>query len=240
MKNETGMSFNQQFDSEFFSAEGLNIHSIININNIPDALLNTLQSSGINTHKYNQLILIGHLGRSLWHRVKDKLTKSLNPIDDLSVMTVQKYFTNYYSGNSFEIIYPANIVIGLQQLGVNAGWHHDSPFKVGINEKWGSWFAYRAVILADTEFTETQPLDLSSPCVSCADQKCITDCPANALNNGEFEFNTCISYRKQAGSLCRNRCLARLACPVGSKYRYSDDQVNYHYSASLKTIEELY
>lgn len=229
-----------EFDHNSLQRKGLNIHAVIDLDNLSSENLKNIEQSGVDLQLYNQLIVIGHLGQKLWKNISVSLTTSEHPIDDFSIASVQSLFETHYPAQSYEIIYPGDKVIGLQQLGSQLGWHYPSPFKVGINNEWGSWFAYRAVVLSDSHFAETKPLDSSSPCVDCQQQFCISACPAQALDNNEFEFTKCIDFRKQQASACRNQCLARLACPVGEQYRYTDEQVFYHYGVSMKTIESHY
>lgn len=228
----------QIFNDHYFDEKGLNIHAIFNISDLPDSLLNGLD---VSTDDFTQLIVIGHLGAKLWSCVKQsQFDLEDNPIDSFSKQAVRDFFNSYCLNNKYEILYPGDEVIGLQQLGVLAGWHHTSPFRVGINEKWGSWFAYRAVVLCNTYFPTTSIVESTSPCINCKDQLCITSCPASALDTGELNFNCCIDYRKQEKSDCKDVCLARVNCPIGSKYRYTDEQINYHYGISMKTIDEFY
>ena len=238
MKN--AISNKQDFKSSFLSSRGLNIHAVIALSDIPENIIEKLQKADIKITKYSQLILIGHQGRNLWQNVGYCGIDSNDPIDEYTVKTVQEWFNKYYSTADYDVIYPGDYVVGLQQLGQLAGWHYDSPFRVGINDVWGSWFAYRAVVLADTNFEITDALEVDSPCISCNEKYCVAACPAHALENSELNFQCCIDYRKQAGSLCRSSCLARVSCPIGAENRYTDEQIQYHYGVSMKTIEEFY
>jgi epoxyqueuosine reductase QueG len=107
-----------------------------------------------------------------------------------------------------------------------------------VNQVWGSWFAYRVVVLADTEFEPTSPLTAASPCHSCTEKPCLSACPAEALEHGDFSLKLCIDYRLREHSQCKAQCLARLACPIAPEHRYSMEQINYHYGRSMQTIEE--
>jgi epoxyqueuosine reductase QueG len=78
-----------------------------------------------------------------------------------------------------------------------------------------------------------------SPCASCAEQPCITACPAGALDEREFSLQKCIAYRKQPDSRCRITCIARTSCPVCPEHRYDDAQIAHSYSRSLAMIESL-
>ena len=229
----------QQFTNDYLIKRGLNIHAIFDIDSMPKSIYESIRNI-IGLKNKQQLIVLGHLGRSLWDNLKQSDVKSNDPVDDFTKITVQRFFEKNYPGANYKIIYPANSVIGLQAIGELAGWHYASPFKVGINNKWGSWFAYRAVVIADTDFTLTQPLIAHSPCSSCSEKYCIKSCPADALNSGELNLDACVNFRKQTDSICRHNCIARFRCPVGEAFRYSDEQIQYHYAVSMKAIEELY
>ncbi|MDH5517572.1 MAG: hypothetical protein OEY36_07095 [Gammaproteobacteria bacterium] len=242
MKNS--QSQQDVFNSDYFDQKGLNIHAIFKLSELPAELINPAAAAEANDHDYKQLIVIGHLGQMLWKNLDSVISLSKHPIDEYATASVNNYFKQNHNCRSYKIVYPLSdshaAVPALQQLGRLAGWHFDSPFKVGVNNIWGSWFAYRAVVLADTDFTETPLLQASSPCDNCQPKYCVTACPAKALDNDELSFQVCIDYRKQADSLCKESCVARVACPIGQPYRYSEQQLAYHYGVSMQTIEALY
>ncbi|UZE97052.1 hypothetical protein [Alkalimarinus alittae] len=220
---------------------GLNVQCVFNINELPIGIIKPLSEKIEEFHKYSQLILVGHRGKLLWASLPnaDSLTDApanSNPIDSFTIETVSMWLTTTHPNLSFRVIYPGNPPVNLIALGKLAGWHHESPFKVGINNHWGSWFAYRSVILANSDFAITQPLASTSPCSTCKHKICIDHCPAAACNEGELELNKCISYRKSANSQCSRTCLARVSCPVKSEHRYTEPQLNYHYTESMKII----
>ena len=75
-----------------------------------------------------------------------------------------------------------------------------------------------------------QPSDV---CASCATQDCVAACPADAVEVGaRFNLAACFNHRAAPGSSCACTCLSRRACPVGSQYQYSDEQMAYHYGIS--------
>ena len=222
------------------SERGLNLQAIFNIDQLPVSILAALKNTQPEIEKYTQLILLAHGGQTLWQALKTSGLKSDNPVDDFSIDSVHQFFKKHYETNQYTIIYPGESALDLQQLGQLAGWHHPSPFKVGINKHWGSWFAYRAVILTNTAFKATARIDDTSPCNSCHRTPCIEACPAGAMANNDFRLQACVDYRKQANSSCKDRCLARLRCPVAAHHRYSDEQIHYHYSVSMRVIEKFY
>lgn len=228
------------WDTAALNSAGLNLQAVLNLDELPTDMVAELRCRFDPGRRYRQLILIGHAGKALWASVMASGIDSENPIDDFSVKTVEQWFAQQFANNCREIISPGNNAVGLQALGKIAGWHHASPLMIGIDEKWGTWYAYRAVVLADTELEPTKPIDSESPCVTCHHRVCITSCPGSALEGGDFDLGKCVAYRKQAGSSCKTTCLARVSCPVGSAHRYCDEQIRHAYSISMRSIERHY
>jgi epoxyqueuosine reductase len=230
----------QHFDNALLNSAGLNRQAVFNIDDLPADIAASVQASCISDRPYRQLILIGHAGRQLWESLKASGVASADPIDDFTRQTVKWWFAGLQTQNTYEIVYPGTAAIGLQRLGQLAGWHHATPFMVGIDQEWGSWYAYRAVVLADTEFAPTRPMASEHPCHRCDHKICIASCPAAALDGGQLDLGKCIGYRKQAGSRCKDTCPARVSCPVGSSRRYDDEQIRHIYSNSMRFIERYY
>lgn len=223
------------FPQAFFDAAGLNRQAVFKLAALPSGVRDTL---GAAANAYRQLILLGHAGRRLWECVQASACRdSPHPIDDFTRQTIATCFAGELQGQTYTLLYPGEQAIGLQGLGELAGWHHASPFRVGIDAEWGSWFAYRAVILSDTDFAPTPRVDRPHPCLTCAAQPCISACPGKALDTGRFALTKCLSYRQEADSACRASCLARLACPLGQPHRYCDEQIRHSYSRSLQMIK---
>lgn len=223
-------------DFSALDTAGLNLQAVFDLAALPPEMREALNLLNPQS-RYRQLILIGHGGRTLWEKMQAAGLKSDHPIDDFSRETVTRWFETQRPGTAYAIAYPGDGAVGLQALGKLAGWHHDSPFRVGINATWGSWFAYRAVVLADTDLPVTAPLISASPCAACAGQPCVTACPAKALDDRAFSLQKCIAYRRQPDSRCRITCVARTSCPVRLEHRYDDAQIAHSYSRSLAMIE---
>lgn len=230
------MSADRVLESSQLAAAGLNLQAVFNVADLPPALRGQLAETG----DFRQLILLGHGGRALWDAVQRSGIVSADPIDDFTRLTVDRWFAAEMPAQRYRVLYPGACPVGLQALGKLAGWHHASPFMVGINATWGSWYAYRAVVLADTDFAPTPPLTGSSPCLACATQPCIAACPAEALAGGEFALDKCIAWRRQPASTCATACLARIACPVAGEHRYCGEQIRHSYAISLRMIEQYY
>lgn len=232
----------QTLTSAILNEAGLNCHAVFDIADLPEAARAVLFERCPQARQYRQLILIAHAGNRFWQALQASLQDGIHqdhahPVDDFSVAKVQQFLHAEAADVAYQIVYPGAYTISLQELGKLAGWHHPSPFMVGINPHFGSWFAYRAVVLANTGFAPTPPVNTVSPCNSCSTRVCIDSCPANALDDGQFHMLKCVQYRQQADSKCQNTCLARLSCPVATEHRYSEQQMHYHYGRSMRVLK---
>jgi len=224
-------------DQGVLARAGLNLHAVLNVATLPSDVRETLVATGVDLSAYRQLILLGHGGRALWQAIKAGGVEGDDPVDRHSQEAVQAYLDASPACGAYAFLYPASdSQVSLIRLGELAGWHHASPFRVGINRDWGSWFAYRALVLADSDFTPVTRAKDVSPCDHCTGKPCISACPAGAVTDGEFASARCLGYRLAEGSACALTCLARLACPVGAAHRYEDDQIRYHYGRSLDSL----
>ncbi len=217
-------------------AAGLNLQHVFDIAALPDDLLQPLSPLATET----RLILFAHGGRRLWQGVQGAGLASAHPIDDYSVQTVQHWLQQALPAAQARFVYPVGLTagrhVGLQRLGRLAGWHHASPFMVGVHAQWGSWFAYRAVILTDAALPLSVAQDHDHPCLRCATKPCITACDGNALSTGSMDMAACRRQRLQANSVCALACAARQACPVGAAHRYDDSQIRHGAAVSLAAL----
>ncbi|HLO62689.1 MAG TPA: hypothetical protein VK165_06955 [Azonexus sp.] len=230
------MSERPALPADFLDQAGLNRQHVFDLAALPADLAGRLAIQG----GERQLILIGHGGRRLWECVQASGLGGEHPIDNYSTQTVERWFAACLPGHRYRILYPGEQPIGLQALGELAGWHQPSPIMVGVDRQWGSWYAYRAVVLADTDLQPSVAQSGRSPCLDCPGQPCIAACPAGALRNGRFNLETCSRFRLQPESPCAHGCLARQACPVGSEHRYEPAQIEHSYSRSLAAIRQYF
>lgn len=123
---------------------GLHLQAVFNLSDIPDEITAVISEHVPDLSRFKQLIMFGHGGTRMWESVQQsEFAGDDHPIDSFSVNIVKQYFADTCSGSSFEILYPhSSRMVPLQKLGVLAGWHNASPFRIGINAEWGSWFAY--------------------------------------------------------------------------------------------------
>ncbi|PKO88790.1 MAG: hypothetical protein CVU16_13260 [Betaproteobacteria bacterium HGW-Betaproteobacteria-10] len=238
------MSKRQAFPAALFDQVGLNRQHLFNLDSLPGDIRAKLGDTG----NFRQLILLGHGGKRLWECVQAADLPGDDPIDDYVMQSIRQIFARHLGHKNYRVVYPGDTPMGLQQLGKLAGWHQSSPFMVGIDAVWGSWFAYRAVILADTDFLPILPVDRSAsrhasdqahPCSNCSEPPCMTACPVGAVTNEAFALAECLAYRQSPASACQFTCLARVACPVGSEHRYNADQLRHCYGISLRLIRQF-
>ncbi len=182
-----------------------------------------------------RLLLVGNLGPAFWRHATADGLHGEHPLDAFARARVDAWLDRRFPDARREWLYPGEPAIGLQRLGRLAGWHHPSPFMVGVNDAWGSWFAYRAALLADVDLAPTAPLAAASPCERCAARPCVAACPPGALRD-RFDLAACSGWRLAPDSSCREQCLARSACPAGAAHRYDPAQIAYHYGRSLATL----
>lgn len=217
---------------------GLNLQAVFAVAELPAEMAAGLRQEFDREGRFGQLILLGHGGRRLWEAVEASGIASEHRIDDYSVGVVDAWVARHLPGHRHRLVYPGDYPVGLQSLGKLAGWHHPSPFMVGINADWGTWFAYRVALLADTALPPTAPVAGVSPCAACAGRPCVTACPAGAAGENGFDLAACIAYRREANSRCHSTCQSRLACPVGAAHRYCEAQIERTYALSLRMIVE--
>ncbi|MDE2439785.1 MAG: hypothetical protein KGP14_02080 [Betaproteobacteria bacterium] len=230
------MSKRPALPADFLDHAGLNRQHVFDLQALPAEIADRIETRAGEC----QLILFGHGGRRLWECVQASDIGGENPIDDYSMRTVAQWFAEHLPSRHFRFIFPGDQPIGLQALGELAGWHRPSPIMVGVDRQWGSWYAYRAVVVADTNFQPSRVLIDRSPCMECPGQPCIAACPAGALHAGHFDLETCSRFRLKPASPCSHGCMARLACPVGSEHRYDDAQIRHSYTRSLTVIRQYY
>lgn len=193
----------------------------------------------VEANGFSQLLVFAHGGRRFWEYARS-LVSEPDPEDDLldhCAMTLAQDFMSRIDEHDYRILYPVDHMgIDLIGIGRELGWHHPSPMGIGIMPKWGTWFAYRVVIAANTQFEPTSH-QVESPCETCSDRPCINACPAGAVSSASsFNLESCATYRMESGAACASQCLSRQRCPVASEHQYGETQIRYHYDRSLAAL----
>jgi hypothetical protein len=108
-----------------------------------------------------------------------------------------------------------------------------SPLGILIHPEFGLWHGYRAALLLPLRIALPARDPRPSPCLTCAEKPCLSACPVTAFTPAGYDVGACAAFLSGAGgSICLQRgCRARDACPVGSAYRYPDEQIGFHMEA---------
>ena len=111
---------------------------------------------------------------------------------------------------------------------------HVSPLGLNVHPDYGLWHAYRGALLFPVAFDIPAPGG-ASPCDTCASKPCLSACPVDAFTPGRYDTVICASHLESpAGAEClTGGCLARRACPVGTRFTYSPPQAQFHMRAFL-------
>jgi hypothetical protein len=125
-----------------------------------------------------------------------------------------------------------------QQLALRCEPVHRSPIGLLIHARWGLWHAYRGALVLPRTVELPAPTPSNHPCESCQAKPCLTSCPVHAFRPNAFDLEACLDHvLGDAGRECREHgCLARRACPVGTEFRYGDNQAQFHMEAFVRSV----
>lgn len=191
------------------------------------------------------LLLLGLGGTFAERTVFDN--GSPNPIDEQAIGLVAPFVEQVLRPNdaAARLVYPqANRSVNLMAWLSAAKAQYPSRLGIGIRPDCGSWFAVRAAVVTHLPDATRRwltdyypPLDAAAtPCDECRERPCESACPASAPG-ANFNLDRCMTQRLTTGSVCGDRCAARLACPVGANFRYPEALLTYHYGVSLKMLQ---
>ncbi len=216
---------------------GLNLLTVLDT-----TALSGIRQASAGACDWGAIILVGNSGADMWHRMPVEYLGREHPVDDYALDTTRMALAEALPNEKWRVLFPATadgfFCPPLQQLGALAGWHHPSPLGTGINSVNGLWFAYRAAIGVVEEIPQYGIMATESPCLACVSQACLHACPATALAYQRTpDMKSCATYRLQPESHCEDTCLARLACPVATQMKYSDEQISHHYLRSIPVLK---
>ena len=223
---------------DWLENRGMNLRAIICVDDFDRELQKAWDQAGISTHPNDRLVLLGMAGSSLWHFLKENNRLGDDRFDEFSTETSLEVSRLFWGDQSPRIIYPGNTLIPLQQIGRSLGWGAPSPLGLDINPQYGPWFAYRAAFLTQSQLPVTNAFRIRhSPCDSCVEKPCISNCPASALRSDALpDLNGCVSRRIEDQTGCGLVCRSRLSCPVGREWRYCEEHLAYHGERSLQSL----
>ena len=119
-------------------------------------------------------------------------------------------------------------VVAMQQLAHLSGLAHLSPSHLNVHPDYGPWIALRAVVVTKQP-GPTEPRTAPIPCQNC-DHDCVQafekavalDPPATGHHGSTAHWRAWLAVRD--------------ACPTGRTWRYSDQQIEYHYTHNRRVL----
>jgi epoxyqueuosine reductase len=224
------MDFNAALEN--LAAKGLNIFASVPMHELPAELRTFAQEP---EYDHYSLCMLGHGGTALWKSLPHPLEASTHPIDLLTIAQIDWFTRTLFPDADVILAFPRpDWILPLQRLGRFLNLARPSLLGLDLNEEYGPWFAYRGVFLTSAKVPRFLGTPFDSACETCAEKPCQKVCPAGAVGQApqEFHLGACASFRLSENSRCADRCLARMACPVGAEHRYSLEQMQYHMGRS--------
>ena len=222
---------------QFLAEAGLNLFASLDCASLPQELRRQMINASVPLAEYDYLVLIGHGGKQLWTQLQQTGMDGSDPIDNYSLNLTKQFIHNYLNKPDHLLLYPGHhYLIPLQQLGEWAGWGRPSPLGQSIHPEFGVWFAHRTAFLTNADLPVIKDDAGLRPCDNCLEKPCLNTCPAEAVQPTQFNISACANFRIQPDSVCADRCLARMACPIAPQHRYTFEQIQYHYTQSLEMV----
>lgn len=177
------------------------------------------------------VVIIGNAGRDVWPHFRAGETAGPNPLDRWTrqvLRPIADRFDATFVHPSDEPFQP------FQRRAQLADDVWPSPIGLLVHPIFGLWHAYRGAFLLPDEVTGLPVVgDRTSPCLTCADQPCLTTCPVDAFSPGAYDSAACAAHvsSDDTPDCLHDGCAARCACPVGGAWRYDPDQMRFHMAA---------
>ena len=224
---------------EWLGKQGFNLCAVLDVAAFPLGLAHAWDNAQVTVQPFEKLVLLGMGGPGLWDRIRQENCPETELFDSASEKAVLEVCSRFWGGAKPRLLYPGSAPIPLQKLGRWAGWASPSPIGIDISPRYGPWFAYRAAFLVDAPLDYTKTFAANSPCNDCESKPCIQACPAGAVTRDQtIAMDRCLPQRLVDPQGCGVSCRSRLACPVGEKWRYPKEQIRYHGSRSLVSLQQ--
>jgi hypothetical protein len=180
------------------------------------------------------LMLVGNVGSELWDKSGAEIAAmaSPDPMDRWTRKIVDPIARSFEGIALYPFAGPP--YWPFQRWAERAEGVRSSPIGIQIHPEYGLWHAYRAAILLPSAIEQARE-EQAHPCDTCVDRPCLTHCPVNAFTSVGYDVESCVDHvvaaQHKSGSCSEVGCLARLACPVGSAWRYRSDHARFHMAA---------
>jgi ferredoxin len=186
---------------------------------------------GFVTEATQTIVVIGNVGGAMWPLFRAAELRVDDPLDTWT----RSVLAPIAASLGADFVHPSDEPFQpFQRWAQRAEGIAQSPIGILIHPEYGLWHAYRGAFLFPFALDDLpEPISDPSPCLSCADQPCLSACPVDAFTIGNYDADACRSHvRARVEPVCIDAgCAARLACPIGTHNRYGPDQMNFHMKA---------
>eukprot|EP01098_Paradermamoeba_levis_P001094 TRINITY_DN11231_c0_g1_i1.p1 TRINITY_DN11231_c0_g1~~TRINITY_DN11231_c0_g1_i1.p1 ORF type:complete len:235 (-),score=27.86 TRINITY_DN11231_c0_g1_i1:157-861(-) len=175
-------------------------------------------------------ILVGNT-KAIWNpfinHLKTKKTLSFSPLDSFTescVSSVLKEEEASLQGVKVEVRYVWDMspdrFVAFQHLAHHSGAaYFNKNAYLNIHQDYGAWIAWRACIVLDMDGpSEERFVELANPCPEA--DSAILEKLQTALNDKTNDWRKWVEMRD--------------TCPIGKEYRYSEEQMIYHYDSQQR------
>ncbi|MFT4715064.1 MAG: epoxyqueuosine reductase [Paracoccaceae bacterium] len=180
------------------------------------------------------LILLGPHEPGFWQRITSSPEYAqADPIDRWSTRVVGQLATDLDAAAIFPFGGPPYQPFVSWAMRSGRVWQ--SPVALMVHDTSGMFLSYRGA-LAFQERLDIPAANAASPCETCADQPCLTACPASALTAEGYDLAACHQWLDGQGldTCLSSGCLVRRACPISQSYGRLDIQTAHHMRAFHK------
>ncbi len=177
------------------------------------------------------VIVIGNAGGAVWPVFRREEVPGPHPLDRWTrkvLRPIAERFGATYVHPSDEPFQP------FQRWAQRADDVWSSPIGLLVHPTFGLWHAYRGAFLFGEDVRGLPAVGgRASPCLTCAEQPCLTTCPVEAFTDDGYDNLACADHvRSGREPTCLDDgCAARRACPVGVDFVYGRDQMRFHMRA---------
>jgi hypothetical protein len=122
-------------------------------------------------------------------------------------------------------------LVAMQRLAHAAGLAYLSESQLSVHAEYGPWIGLRAALSIDLPGPSGPPPQLPHPCAGCSGRCRPALERAIAAVTGTVD-DAAVEQHWQLWLACRD------ACPTGRQYRYTDEQILYHYKKDRNQLRE--